>query len=390
MKKFFCIILSLLTIVSLCACGSATENSSNASSEGNELQSSDISETSEPVYSPEPVINGVKLSEFVLVYKETNDCAQYKAVAQEIAAYTQETFGFDMTFRSERLPEAENEIIIGLPATRKICSEYRTDYGYGGYKMAINGTKVVLAGSYANGCHFAFEELKKAISESEGGVLSDTVSEGEKEVIKVACVGDSITQGINSADNINKIYPVYLQGMLGWNYFVLNAGISGYSIVKTDIYAYSKSAQYNSAKRLVPDVVIFNLGTNDANPGQDYKSWDIEGREELFLESTRELLDSFYEVNPDCQIFLCYPSSLFKVGNDQWKAVDWTAGVETHVRPLLEQIVEEYELPTVDFWEWSKENSYVYTDGLHPKDETYEPYARHIYDNIKDTIVKPE
>ncbi len=405
MKKLISVILSLLMLVTLCACGSA-ENSSAPAEDGSINESNDSidvssaapddsSDTSSapetPEYLPEPTINGTKLSEFVLVYKESNDCVQYKTIILEMYDYIKATYGIELKYRSERLVAKEHEIIVGLSATRTACSAYRADYGYGGYKLAVKENNVILAASYPNGCYFAYQEFKKLLDSDED--ITDTELEGNEEVIKVACVGDSITQGINSADKINKIYPAYLQNMLGWNYYVLNAGLSGYSTVNTDDYAYCKSAQYKSALNLVPDVVIYALGTNDANPSpnQPYKNWDNpeNNRKEKFLESTRELLDSFYDVNPDCQIFLCYPASLFKVGNDQWNAIPWAEGVEKHVRPLLEQIVAEYELSTVDFWQWSKDNSYVFTDGLHPKDETYEPFAKHIYDDIKDIILKP-
>jgi hypothetical protein len=70
--------------------------------------------------------------------------------------------------------------------------------------------------------------------------------EGEKKVVKVACVGDSITYGATST-NDQQNYPNYLQEMLGLDYHVLNAGISGYSIVSTDQYAYK--SRMNSVRQ---------------------------------------------------------------------------------------------------------------------------------------------
>ncbi len=393
MKKLLCIILSMIMLVMMCAC-SSTQDASSSGEESEKASSGSSAEESSReecvvICPEEPTINGVKLSEYTIVYKENFDCLKYKAVALEFVDYVKETYGVEMNIRSERVASKGKEIVVGLPANRKAAVPYRSnDYGYGGYEMVIKGEDVVFAASQPNGAHFAYEEFIKLLGD--GNDIADTSVKGVKGVVKVACVGDSITQGINSTDNVNRIYPAYLQGMLGWNYFVLNAGISGYSIVNTDPYAYVKSAQYNNAKRLEPDVVIFALGTNDANPGQDYKDWSAPGRDKLFLDSTREILDSFYDINPDCQTFLVYPASLFKVGADQWKAEPWTEGIVNHVRPLLEQIVEEYNLPTVDMFPWSLENSEVFTDGLHPKDETYKPFAEHIYNNIKDEIKKPE
>ncbi len=393
MKKLLCIILSMIMLVMMCACSATQDASSSGEESENASSESSVEESSQEecvvIYPEAPTINGVKLSDFTIVYKDNLDCLKFRAVAQELIDYVKKTYGVEMNLRSERVASKGKELIIGLPANRKSVADYRSkDYGYGGYEMVIKGEDVILAAAQPNGAHFALEKFIALLGN--GNDITDTAVEGKRDVIKVACVGDSITQGINSADSVNRIYPAYLQGMLGWDYFVLNAGISGYSIVNTDPYAYVKSAQYNNAKRFAPDVVIFALGTNDANPGQDYKDWSAPGRDKLFLDSTREILDTFYDVNPDCQTFLVYPASLFKVGADQWKAEPWTEGIVNHVRPLLEQIVEEYKLPTVDMFPWSLENPEVFTDGLHPKDETYKPFAEHIYNNIKDEIKKPE
>ncbi len=393
MKKLLCIILAALTLITVCACGASEGTSSVDESKAPASESSSESqEESKPSYLEEPTINGNKLSEYAIVYADTTECAKYKTVALDLYNLINDTYGIKLTFRSNRLPEQEKEILVGIAETRQACAPYKSDYGYGGYKMAIKGSKVIFASSYANGTYFACEEFKKLLAS--GNEISETEVEGSENVVKVVCVGDSIIQGINSADNINRIYPAYLQGLLGWNYYVLNAGISGYSIVSTDEYAYCKSAQYTAAKDFDPDVVLFSLGANDANPtpSQPYKSWDnLElKRKENFLRSTRELLDSFYEVNPDVQIILSYPTSLCKNGGDKWNADGWNANIIDHVRPLLEQIVAEYELYSVDMWPWSQEHPEYFPDGLHPKDETYLPYAEYVYGNIKDEILSPD
>ena len=215
---------------------------------------------------------------------------------------------------------------------------------------------------------------------------------GEKKIIKVACVGDSITYGATSTKT-GRTYPAYIQEMLGPDYLVMNAGISGYSIVSTDEYAYCLTEEYARAKEFAPDVVLFALGTNDANPtpSQPYKNWDDpkNDRKNRFIKSTEALLDSFSEINPDVQIYIIIPASLFKVGDDSWGAEKWTEGLKTHVIPLLREISEKRELHAVELFDWSIGNKEVFADGLHPKDEGYKTLARFIYDSIKDTIKKP-
>ncbi len=380
MKRILCFLLAAIMLVSLASC---------AETDNTESKTESTEESKQPP--KRPVINGIDLSEFTVVYKKNSDAAQFKTVALEFIEYVKSNFGIELDYRSDLVPQKGNEIIFGSTERREACADMISDYGFGGYKLAIKENTVVVASSYATGCYAGYKELINMIEESKDGIFTDCEKSGEAKVIKVACVGDSITQGINSADP-TKTYPNYLQNMLGLEYYVLNAGLSGYSIVSTDEYAYCKSQQYVDAKALKADVVIFNLGTNDANPTptQPYKNWDnaANDRENKFIQSTKDLLDSFKAANPDCQIYICLPSSLFAVAGDQWGAEAWTANIVKHSHPLLKQIANDYGYPTIDLFDWSKEHSEVFTDGLHPKDETYEVYAKYIYDSIKETIKK--
>ncbi|MBO5767530.1 MAG: hypothetical protein J6R49_03295 [Clostridia bacterium] len=383
MKRFLCLLLCALMILPFAACDKAEEEASSQVEVSEEIS----------VEPPKvPVINGVNLSEFVLVFRKTTGGATYKQVAKDFAAYVKETFGFELACREESVPAKDNEIIFGLASNRDIVKEHKAEYGFGEYKLVIKGNKVLIASSYPQGCKAGMDELLNKIKQSEDGVFSDMEAKGEKKIIKVACVGDSITQGINSTDPKNMTYPAYIQEMLGYDYYVLNAGLSGYSICDIDDYAYHKSKQFTESRELRPDVVLFALGTNDANPtpNQPYKSWTDPkyDRTNVFIRSTKNLLDAYKKANPEVQIIMILPASLFKVGADGWNAIPWTENIVKYSHPLLKQIAEEYGLQTVDMFPWSQEHKEVFTDGLHPKDETYKTFAQFIYDNIKDTIKK--
>ena len=382
MKRILCLLLCAAMLFAFAACNGNDADSSTESSE-------------ESVAPPkEPIINGNALADFTVVYKSTNTNFNYKGVAEQFVSYVKDTFGIELPMRSDAVPENEKEIIFGWIHSRAICKDNQADMDIGGYEIIVSGNKLLINSSSVNGCYAGFEALLEKIKASPDGVFNDQKIEGEKKLIKVACVGDSITQGINSTDTINMTYPAYIQQMLGYDYYVLNAGLSGYSICKIDVYAYYKSKQYLQARELKPDVVLFALGTNDANPtpSQPYKNWEDPqyDRTNVFIESTNELLDAFVDINPDVQIYMILPASLFKVGNDGWSAEAWTENIVKYAHPLLKQIAEERKLPTVDLFPWSRVNKAVFTDGLHPKDETYKTFAQFIYDSIKDTIKKPE
>ncbi len=382
MKKRILSLLMLCMILPLSFAACSNNDAENSSGESVEESTKEIKM---------PVINGVELSEFTVVYKDQKNEPKYKTAARNFVSYVRNTFDVTLQCVPDSFAETENEIIFGL-ASRGISIRNNVNYhsDYGKFDVVIEGTKVLFATSYANGAQGAAEEFCRRIEASEDGIFEDQVFSGEKDIIKVACVGDSITQGVNSTDPVTMTYPSYLQEMLGLDYYVLNAGISSYSICKIDDFAYSKHQIYHAALDFEPDVVLFALGTNDANPNPDYpsKDWDnpANNRVEVFKESTNELLDSFVNVNPDVQIYMVLPASLFKVGGDFWKAEAWTANIVKYVQPMLKEIAEQRDLAIVDLFDWSKEHAEVFTDGLHPKDSTYKVFAKYIYDCIKDTI----
>lgn len=384
MKRILCFILAVLMLTSLVSCCDDAEESSDAPKESS-------TEVSKAPVRPEPRINGIKLSDFNVVFKNnSNDTVKFRTAAQFFVKQVKEQFGVTLKCVSDASEEVANEIIFGVTKKRDICKDKTKKYGIGGYELEVRGTKVLFAATYANGAQGACVEFLEKLSKSENVV--DMKTEGEKKVIKVACVGDSITYGATSTSSGNN-YPAFLQDMLGLDYHVFNAGISGYSIVKSDQYAYAKAPQFHQAKNFVPDVVIFALGTNDANPtpSQPYKNWEdaANDRKNKFTESTNELLDAFAEVNPDVQIYMVLPSSLFKVGKDEWNAEAWNANLTKYVIPNLTDIAEKRKLKIIDLYEWSLNNEEVFVDGLHPKDDGYRILAQHIYGKIRENIKKP-
>lgn len=378
-KRFLCFFLALTFVFCLAACGDE------------EPAESSVGESSAPIYKPEPTINGVKLSKFTVVFKNNSgDAVKFSTAAQSFIKKVKSDYGVSLRCVTDSAKENEYEIIFGVIGNRDICNDYTERYDIGNYCVEIKGKKVLFAATYANGALGASEAFLAKLSESEQ--VSDMKFEGEKKVIRVACVGDSITYGATST-NKNKTYPVFLQEMLGLDYYVFNAGISGYSIVSTDQYAYKKSTEFQQAKRFMPDVVLFALGTNDANPTdtQPYKNWENaeNDRANKLVQSANELFDAFKAIKSDVQIIMLLPTALFKVGADEWNADAWNANLDKYVTPLLKDIASDNNLQTVDMRAWSLENKSVFVDGLHPKDDTYKPFAQFVYDSIKDTVKKP-
>lgn len=77
-----------------------------------------------------------------------------------------------------------------------------------------------------------------------------------RDPIRVACVGDSITQGSG--------YPAKLQVLLGTNYSVGNFGVSGSTVTLNSTKPYMNQTAFEKAQQFQPKVVVIMLGTNDA------------------------------------------------------------------------------------------------------------------------------
>jgi lysophospholipase L1-like esterase len=126
------------------------------------------------------------------------------------------------------------------------------------------------------------------------------------EPIKVACVGDSITQG--SGAQKGKSYPAQLQALLGEGYQVGNFGVSGRTLLKKGDFPYWKEKKYQDALAMEPAIVIIMLGTNDTKP----QNWKHEAE---FDADYRELVKSFQSLKSKPKVFLCRPVPVPGKGN---------------------------------------------------------------------------
>ena len=98
------------------------------------------------------------------------------------------------------------------------------------------------------------------------GLSSTSHAQAAAAKIKVACVGDSITQGSGIKDPAKDSYPAQLQKLLGDNFEVKNFGHSGRTLLYGGDAPYIKSPKFKQAQDFNPDVVIIKLGTNDSKP----------------------------------------------------------------------------------------------------------------------------
>ena len=111
--------------------------------------------------------------------------------------------------------------------------------------------------------------------------------------VRVACVGDSLTEGG---------YPEVLQSVLGECYEVENFGRSGSTVAgfPKDNAAYSTTTAHKNSLSFDPDIVLMMLGTNDA---QDWAN-----AQDIFEDKLIELIEEYQDQNPEVTvIFMTAP-----------------------------------------------------------------------------------
>jgi lysophospholipase L1-like esterase len=137
-------------------------------------------------------------------------------------------------------------------------------------------------------------------------LLSFVMPARASQPVKVACVGDSITQGVGAQRG--KSYPSQLQQILGDGHVVANFGVSGRTLLRKGDFPYWNEQKYRDALAMKPDVVVIMLGTNDTKP----HNWK---HEKEFAADYRDLVKSFQDLPSKPKVYVCRPCPVPGKGN---------------------------------------------------------------------------
>jgi len=188
--------------------------------------------------------------------------------------------------------------------------------------------------------------------------------------IKVACVGDSITEG-HGIDEEDKRYPQVLGQLLGNGYEVRNYGISGRTLLKQGDFPYWNEPKYKEVLAWQPDIVVIKLGTNDSKP----QNWKYKGD---FIDEYLEFIQSFSSLPSQPKIYICLPVPVYK------DAFSITEGVvKGGVIPRVEQTAKEAKLKTIDLYKALSGHPEMFPDGVHPDAAGASLLAEAVYKKIK-------
>lgn len=126
-----------------------------------------------------------------------------------------------------------------------------------------------------------------------------------QQVIKVACVGNSVTAGWGLQNPGQESYPAQLQHLLGNGYAVKNFGHSGATLLKKGHNPYYRTAAFQQLLSFRPQIAIIHLGLNDTDP-RNYPNYRDD-----FIPDYNWLIDTLKKQNPQIKIFICRLTPIF-------------------------------------------------------------------------------
>ena len=210
-----------------------------------------------------------------------------------------------------------------------------------------------------------------------------------QDAVRVACIGNSITDGSGIDMCDTKGYPAQLQRLLGSGYLVKNYGVSARTMLDKGDHPYKKEQAWRDAVAFRPDVVIIKLGTNDSKP----ENWQY-GQE--FEQDLMAMIDQLCPMVPvlnkkgkptkkmvrsqQTKIYLCTPIPAFK---PTWNIND--SVIVNGIIPIINKVAAREGLNVIDLHSLFKDEDgkQMQSDGIHPTDKGAAQMARIIGERVK-------
>jgi acyl-CoA thioesterase-1 len=189
--------------------------------------------------------------------------------------------------------------------------------------------------------------------------------------IKIACIGDSITEGYGLVSQSISSYPVMLDSILGSGYAVLNFGRSSTTLEKNGNFPYWICKEFSNVFAYHPDIVLVQLGTNDTKP----ENWQGDD----FETDYQALIDTLKTIPGKPEIILCLPVPVFET---RWGINDST--VVHGIIPVIKKMAKINNLRIIDLNSTMKNEGKNFPDGIHPNEKG----VKHMAEIVAEAIVK--
>ena len=188
------------------------------------------------------------------------------------------------------------------------------------------------------------------------------------DAIRVACIGNSITDGHGIEMATQYGYPALLQKALGSDYWVKNFGVSGRTMLNKGDVPYMNEMAWRDALAFKPDIVVIKLGTNDSKP-----------QNQAHISEFKKDLEQMIKSLGNARIILCTPIPAFKTS---WNIND--SVIVNDIIPVQQEVARKYGLKLIDLHTlMANDEELVQPDGIHPNEKGVAKMAEIIAGVIK-------
>lgn len=192
--------------------------------------------------------------------------------------------------------------------------------------------------------------------------------------IKVACIGNSITDGHGIEMAPQYGYPALLQKKLGDGYWVKNFGVSSRTLLNKGDFPYMNEMAWKDALAFKPDIVVIKLGTNDSKPQNWQHSTEFKHdlqqmitslRPNIAPQSKKKARKKAVTDTGSPKIFICTPIPAFKSSWDINETI-----IKDEIIPIEQEVAREYGLQVIDLHTlFADGEELVQPDGIHPNEK---------------------
>lgn len=196
---------------------------------------------------------------------------------------------------------------------------------------------------------------------------------------RVACIGNSITDGDGLAQRHLHAYPAQLQQLLGDDFLVKNFGVSGRTMLCKGSCQYMREQAWQDCKDFNPEIVIIKLGTNDS------KTNCLPYLNE-FEKDMQQMIDELKALSAKPQIMLGLPAKAWK---SSWTISD--SIIANRIIPAIKHMAKKNRLPVIDFHAlFSSDEKLMQDDGVHPTAQGAAAMAEEARSAILEQLLKGE
>lgn len=192
---------------------------------------------------------------------------------------------------------------------------------------------------------------------------------------RVACIGDSVTEGLGLANPSAESYPAVLQQLLGDGFVVRNFGKSGATLLRKGHKPYCEQPEFEEALSFGADVAVVHLGLNDTDP-RTFPHYRDE-----FVKDYVWLIDTLLSSNPQMQIYVCSMTPIFTAHSRFTSStLEWHQALQAEIRKVIRARGTKF----IDFFSAFEHHPNLIDDGptLHPNKEGAALIARVVHGHL--------